>query len=813
VTPLGLPLVGLDFETYYHTAEGYTLRKLTIEEYVRDKRFEVICLSVVDLRNGGSERLLWGELEVRVWLAHAALEKACVVAQHAYFDSFILHDRFGVMPGAIACTRDMARPFVPAGERLSLAALARYFGLTDKGDEVSHMDGVRLADMSTDQRLRYGGYCLNDTYLALELYRALHDRFFAGTDWGQDELDLLALTLDCTVRGNWHFDTTILRPELVRLQREDAERLHRLGAKLLIAPAELSKMLNSGPKTAKLLQSLGIDPPMKISPRTGKETFAFAKDDEDFLALREHENPAVSDLVDARLGSKSSMRTNRAAKFLAIGERGPIGWPTIWQGAVASGRWSAQAGLNQQNLPKNRSAETPEDQEALRRCHRPARHDHVVIAADSGAIEARVVALIAGQTNLVNQFRHDEDVYSIAASATLGRHVTKKDKRDRQIGKTEILSCIAHGSLVLTDQGQVPIEKVTQAMRVWDGVEWVRHDGVVRNGVQDVIEFAGLSATPDHVVWTHEAGAVPLARAAAAGYRLVSTGVGAAAVALRTEHGVPAAAARGGARAKGVARHRGPVAVYDIVNAGPRHRFTVSGVLVHNCGFGAGAKSIAKQLKKAGVYESDEQADMIVRSYRGKMLDVVAAWRVCGKLIEWALRWAHGAPARREGGHEYMRCGRLTRSVIGEVDWDARTSTRTLRVQLPSGRWLYYRDLRTDLIDGEQVTSYMGRDELPDGRVVARRVKLYAGKLFANLVQGTARDIIGWQALQMLRRYGVRPAGHAHDELIYVVHQSLGEFLRDRLLDIMHEAPPWLQDMPLKAEAEKTCPGPSYAHV
>lgn len=68
-------------------------------------------------------------------------------------------------------------------------------------------------------------------------------------------------------------------------------------------------------------------------------------------------------------------------------------------------------------------------------------------------------------------------------------------------GKTD---CIAEGQLVLTNQGEVPIENVTTDMKVWDGVEFVNHDGAICKGIQSVIEYAGLVATPDHRVWTKE---------------------------------------------------------------------------------------------------------------------------------------------------------------------------------------------------------------------------------------------------------------------------------------------------------------------
>ena len=62
--------------------------------------------------------------------------------------------------------------------------------------------------------------------------------------------------------------------------------------------------------------------------------------------------------------------------------------------------------------------------------------------------------------------------------------------------------CIAEGSLVLTSRGCVPIEDVRLTDKLWDGIQWVSHDGVVYKGERDVIQYGGLTATPDHQVWT-----------------------------------------------------------------------------------------------------------------------------------------------------------------------------------------------------------------------------------------------------------------------------------------------------------------------
>lgn len=62
--------------------------------------------------------------------------------------------------------------------------------------------------------------------------------------------------------------------------------------------------------------------------------------------------------------------------------------------------------------------------------------------------------------------------------------------------------CIARGSLILCQRGLVPIQELTLSDRVWDGVEFVSHGGAICNGVKHVITYAGLTATPDHLVKT-----------------------------------------------------------------------------------------------------------------------------------------------------------------------------------------------------------------------------------------------------------------------------------------------------------------------
>ena len=95
--------------------------------------------------------------------------------------------------------------------------------------------------------------------------------------------------------------------------------------------------------------------------------------------------------------------------------------------------------------------------------------------------------------------------------------------------------CIAEGELVLTDAGLIPIEKVPTSARVWDGVEWVSHDGPVCQGVRSVIEYAGLSATPDHHVAT-AFGWKTFGECAEEKMAIVQTGIGGRPVRKRDGH-------------------------------------------------------------------------------------------------------------------------------------------------------------------------------------------------------------------------------------------------------------------------------------
>lgn len=134
-----------------------------------------------------------------------------------------------------------------------------------------------------------------------------------------------------------------------------------------------------------------------------------------------------------------------------------------------------------------------------------------VVAADSSQIEARMVAYLANEVELLDQFRHGHDPYAELAEKIFGataqeihdgaKSGDKRMKMYRNVGKTAILSCFAGDTEVLTDMGWKPIVMVSETDKLWDGESWVRHNGLICNGKKNTIELAGVRVTPDHLIF------------------------------------------------------------------------------------------------------------------------------------------------------------------------------------------------------------------------------------------------------------------------------------------------------------------------
>lgn len=422
-----MSLITLDFETYY-TDKDLGFRTQTTEEYIRDPRFEVIGVSVQV--NDGSPNWFSGDREsTRKWLAQFNWEESIVLAHNALFDGAILAWHFGIKPMALADTLCMARALHGVEVGGSLAKLATRYNVGVKGDEVVKAINKQRTDFTAEELSLYGDYCVNDVDLTYKLFLLMLPSF------PQEELRLIDMTLKMFTEPVLYVEQSTLQERLTELQSEKQQLLQGLMEKLSCASEEeVREKLSSNKKFAEVITGFGVEVPYKTSVTTGKQIPALAKKDEGFIALTEHDDPFIQQLCAVRLGTKSTLEEKRIERFMDIGKRnrGALPIPLKYYGAH-TGRWSGTDKVNFQNLPSR-----DPKKKALKKAIVPP-DGYMVINSDSSQIEARVLAWLAGQEDVVKQFADGEDVYSIFASNVYGRKVTKVDPTERFVGKTCIL--------------------------------------------------------------------------------------------------------------------------------------------------------------------------------------------------------------------------------------------------------------------------------------------------------------------------------------------------------------------------------------
>lgn len=410
----------LDFETYYDSE--YSLRKMTPVEYIMDPRFEVIGCAVKE--DGGKAFWLTHE-ELKVYLKGLP-ERVTVISHNALFDMCILSWIYDYVPTIMIDTLGMARAWMGHKLRsLALASIATYLGIGAKGTTVHKVQGMSLAAIKAAGFYdEYAAYSCTDADLCWDIYR-----HFIKEGFPVSEIAVMDTVLRCAVKPAFVLDQTALTEHLHHTIARKADLLARTGL-------ENRDDLMSNDKFAEALRRLGCEPPTKISLTTGKETYAFAKTDQAFMDLEEHENPDVQALVSARLGIKSTIEETRTQRLINISS---LTWPGKPSGLLPmalrysgahthrlSGDWK----LNMQNLPRGGKI----------RSAIMAPPGHSVVAVDASQIEARIAAWFCGATNMTDAFANKEDVYSSFASRVFGYEVNKKTHPvERFIGKTAVL--------------------------------------------------------------------------------------------------------------------------------------------------------------------------------------------------------------------------------------------------------------------------------------------------------------------------------------------------------------------------------------
>lgn len=403
------------------------------------------------------------------------------------------------------------------------------------------------------------------------------------------------------------------------------------------------------------------------------------------------------------------------------------------------------------------------------------------LCSDYSAIEAVVLAFMAGEQWRMDVFNGHGKIYEMSAAKITGISFEemvryKQETGDhhpmrKKIGKVAELACFGGDTKVLTDSGWKRITKITLGDKLWDGVEFVNHDGVVLKQENKLVtNMLGIWVTYQHKFYTDLAGWVTSQEILDnPNYREVALYTGRTKCPENEQDKIPYKIPTGWDRAGDV---------YDIINCGPRSRFTVlseAGPLIaHNSGY-QGSVGAWKAFGADKFMKSDAEIKSNVDKWRADSPNIVKFW--------YGLQDAAIKAVRYPGNPQSFRS--ITYQVLGDA----------LYCTLPSGRRLTYHQPR---ITREQAPwgmtnklSYMG-SEL--GNWV--RLPTYGGKLCENIVQAVARDILVY-AMKNLERAGYPIVLHIHDEVVCEVLEGTGSI--EELELIMGTLPAWCSDWPIKA--------------
>ena len=412
----------VDFETRWDRSD-YTLSKLTTEQYIRDRRFKAFGLCFKWLDDDVESVAEWvAHDDIQAWVDSIDWDNTAVLAHNAQFDVAILAWIYGAKPAFIFDSLSMARALRGVEVGNSLAKLAETYGLPPKGDAVHSTNGMVDIPYEVEQEL--AEYCKHDVYLCEQIFKNLMHEVDGG--FPVKELKLIDMTLKMFCNPVLELDKEMLDEAIA----EEKEKREALLAKVGVEDAALA----SNDKFADVLLGLGVTPPKKVSKTTGKEAYAFAKNDALFQALLNSDNEDVSLICEARLKVKSTLERTRAQRFVDIAQRGTLPVPLNYYGAH-TGRWSASkgSGLNLQNLKRG----------SFLRKSIQAPMGFTLVVCDLSQIEPRVLAHLSDYHSLLDIFSSGRDAYASFGAQMFGIPDLSKESHPelRQSAKSALLGC------------------------------------------------------------------------------------------------------------------------------------------------------------------------------------------------------------------------------------------------------------------------------------------------------------------------------------------------------------------------------------
>ena len=215
---------------------------------------------------------------------------------------------------------------------------------------------------------------------------------------------------------------------------------------------------------------------------------------------------------------------------------------------------------------------------------------------------------------------------------------TKKWSRVETWGGKLVENCWAAGTLVCTNHGWIPIEKVARDDLIWDGFDWVKHDGAVCRGSKRTMSVDGERCTPDHKIrttrgWQYAKDCDGLDR--------LPVQLPATYVTDRVK--TPLAVDPAGREEP----------VYDLLNCGERHQFVIltrkGPLIVHNC-----VQATARDVLREAMFALDEQGYQVIAHVHDECIvtEPITSGRTYEDMAKTMcpdIPWAKGLPLEAAG--------------------------------------------------------------------------------------------------------------------------------------------------------------------
>jgi DNA polymerase I-like protein with 3'-5' exonuclease and polymerase domains len=462
----------LDFESFYDN--DCSITTLGPRGYFSHPAFDAYMVTVV----GDDGYRFAGHPKEFNW---SLLEGKTVVMHNASFDESLY--LYGVEKGWYPkvnfnchCTADMTA-FLGLPRSLKNATAA-VFGTEITKTTRDNMKGKQWGSMTEDFKKEVTEYAIKDAELCLKLWQELSHR------WPETERNISHVNRKVGQRG-LPIDTELLQKNLSQIKTE-----------LFEAEQSIPWIGDYTPLSRKAFneqcRKQGITPPSSLAQDSEEADAWFA---------------AHQQACPWARAVQSYRRINAFLRKLEAFDAGtmPDGryyGGLMYCGANPTARFSGSGGnLNLQNLPRDAMFGVN-----FRHMIKP-KDGYKLIVVDLSQIEVRTLCWLAKDTKALDLIRESDDIYH-AFGVLLGLHdpangqLKDYDKALRHKVKSIVLGCFEPDTLVLTESGWKPILYLDTTDRVWDGVEWVEHKGILCQGEQTTIRKHGIGATADHAILT-----------------------------------------------------------------------------------------------------------------------------------------------------------------------------------------------------------------------------------------------------------------------------------------------------------------------